>query len=288
MKRIFLIMIAFGVCFFEIPVDAYEKSLKNVKVVIDAGHGGFDNGAIEYGYYEDNINLEIALKMKDELEKSGAKVYLTRDGDYDMTKRNHHYSKQDDMYLRVKKIDSYKCDYLLSIHQNASGNRSAWGSQVFYYYRSKQLLFEAVFKSAFSLLAPQLNKVLNDDSDLFEKIRKFTENYVSFVIKHPYLPNFVIQELNKNPEFVQKLRSEKNFPSIEKFKLQVSDAINQGIIKPIEAEQLFINIISLNIFPFIGEPLLMALVNVDKESYNILLENRKTEVAEFIINTIKI
>ncbi len=157
-----------------------------------------------------------------------------------------------------------------------------------YYYRSKQLLFEAVFKSAFSLLAPQLNKVLNDDSDLFEKIRKFTENYVSFVIKHPYLPNFVIQELNKNPEFVQKLRSEKNFPSIEKFKLQVSDAINQGIIKPIEAEQLFINIISLNIFPFIGEPLLMALVNLDKESYNKILENRKTEVAEFIINSIKI
>ena len=157
-----------------------------------------------------------------------------------------------------------------------------------YYYRSKQLLFEAVFKSAFSLLAPQLNKVLNDDSDLFEKILKFTENYVSFVIKHPYLPNFVIQELNKNPEFVQKLRSEKNFPSIEKFKLQVSDAINQGIIKPIEAEQLFINIISLNIFPFIGEPLLMALVNVDKESYNKILENRKTEVAEFIINSIKI
>jgi len=157
-----------------------------------------------------------------------------------------------------------------------------------YYYRSKRLLFEAVFKSAFSLLAPQLNKVLNDDSDLFEKIRKFTENYVSFVIKHPYLPNFVIQELNKNPEFVQKLRSEKNFPSIEKFKLQVSDAINQGIIKPIEAEQLFINIISLNIFPFIGEPLLMTLVNVDKESYNKILENRKTEVAEFIINSIKI
>ena len=157
-----------------------------------------------------------------------------------------------------------------------------------YYYRSKQLLFEAVFKSAFSLLAPQLNKVLNDDSDLFEKIKKFTENYVSFVIKHPYLPNFVVQELNKNPEFVQKLRSEKNFPSIEKFKLQVSDAINQGIIKPIETEQLFINIISLNIFPFIGEPLLMALVNVDKESYNKILENRKTEVAEFIINSIKI
>lgn len=55
-----------------------------------------------------------------------------------MTKRNHHYSKQDDMYLRVKKIDSFNGDYLLSIHQNASGNKSAWGSQVFYYYRSEQ------------------------------------------------------------------------------------------------------------------------------------------------------
>ena len=156
-----------------------------------------------------------------------------------------------------------------------------------YYYRNKQLLFEAVFQSAFKLLAPQLHKILNDDSDLFEKIKNFTENYVSFVIKHPYLPNFVIQELSKNPEFVQKLRADKNFPSIEKFKTQVNQAVTQGIIKPIEAEQLFINIMSLNIFPFIGQPLLMVLVNADKESYNKILKKRKTEVAEFIINSIK-
>ena len=156
-----------------------------------------------------------------------------------------------------------------------------------YYYRSKQLLFEAVFKSAFTLLAPELNKVLNDDSDLFEKIIKFTDNYISFVIKHPYLPNFVIQELNKNPEFIQKLRSQENFPSIDKFKLQVANAIEKGIIIPIEAEQLFINIMSLNIFPFIGEPLLMALINVDKKRYNEIIQNRKTAVANFIINAIK-
>nr|HRM14019.1 TetR/AcrR family transcriptional regulator [Flavobacterium sp.] len=114
------------------------------------------------------------------------------------------------------------------------------------------------------------------------------ESYVSFVIKHPYLPNFVIQELSKNPDFVQKLRAEKNFPTIDKFKIQVNDAINQRIIKPIEAEQLFINIISLNVFPFIGEPLLMALANIDKESYDKILKKRKTEVAAFIINSIKI
>lgn len=157
-----------------------------------------------------------------------------------------------------------------------------------YYYRSKQLLFEAVFKSAFTLLAPQLNKVLNDDCDLFEKIIRFTDSYGSFVIKHPYLPNFIIQELNKNPEFIQTLRAEKHFPSIEKFKTQVSKATTHGTIKPIEAEQLLINIISLNVFPFISEPLLMALINMDKVQYNKILFARKTEVATFIINSIKI
>lgn len=157
-----------------------------------------------------------------------------------------------------------------------------------YYYRSKQLLFEAVFNNAFRLLAPQIGKVLNDDTELFDKIRNFTDSYVSFVIKHPYLPNFVIQELNSNPEFVLNLRAEASFPSTEKFKQQVIEAIETGLIKPIDADQLLINIISLNIFPFIGTPLLMALINVDKIKYDQLLQNRKTEAADFIINSIKI
>ena len=105
-------------------------------------------------------------------------------------------------------------------------------SMLHYYFRSKQLLFEAVFKSAFRLLAPQLNRILNDDSEIFDKIRNFTNNYISFVIVHPYLPNFVIQELNKNPDFIGRLRAEKDFPTIEKFKIQVEDAITLGIIKP--------------------------------------------------------
>lgn len=161
-------------------------------------------------------------------------------------------------------------------------------SMLHYYYRSKQLLFEAVFKNAFRLLAPQLNKVLNDDSELFDKIRNFTNNYISFVIGHPYLPNFVIQELNKNPDFIEKLQIEKDFPKIEKFKFQVEDAITRGIIKPIRAEQLFINIMSLNIFPFIAAPLLQGLINVEEKEYRELMDRRKTEVADFIINSIRL
>jgi AcrR family transcriptional regulator len=156
-----------------------------------------------------------------------------------------------------------------------------------YYYRSKQLLFEAVFKNAFKLLAPQLNKVLNNDDSLNDKIKNFTKNYITFIIKHPYLPNFIINELNRNPEFVKKLTSEKHFPTITKFKLQVAENVENGSIKPIKAEQLLIHIISLNIFPFMASPLLKGFLAINDEDYIKLMEERTTEVADFIINAIK-
>ena len=157
-----------------------------------------------------------------------------------------------------------------------------------YYYRSKQLLFEAVFKNAFSLLAPQLNNILNSDDSLNNKIKNFTKNYISFIIKHPYLPNFIINELNRNPEFVQKLISEKHFPNIEKFKIQIIENIEKGKIIPIKPEQLFINIMALNILPFIAAPLLKGFLKISDKNYNQLMEERTTEVSNFIINALKI
>ncbi|CAM4402003.1 TetR/AcrR family transcriptional regulator [Zobellia nedashkovskayae] len=156
-----------------------------------------------------------------------------------------------------------------------------------YYYRSKQLLFEAVFINVFSLLAPQLNAILNDDSSIEEKVKNFTFNYISFISKHPYLPNFIIQELNRNPEFILKIKDSKGFPNLSKFKEQVDQEVENGSIKPISAEQLFINILALNIFPFVAKPLIMAFSNVDNQAYKQLMEDRKTEVANFIINSIK-
>ncbi|WP_339629368.1 TetR/AcrR family transcriptional regulator [uncultured Maribacter sp.] len=156
-----------------------------------------------------------------------------------------------------------------------------------YYYRSKQLLFEAVFKKSFALLAPQLNAILNDDSSLEDKIKNFTHNYISFIIKHPYLPNFIIQELNRNPEFIKKIKKNVAFPNINKFKLQVQKEVNAGNIIPISAEQLFINILALNIFPFVASPLIKAFTEVDDNDYKSLLEARKKEVSDFIINAIK-
>lgn len=156
-----------------------------------------------------------------------------------------------------------------------------------YYYRSKQLLFEAVFKNAFALLAPQLNKVLNDDSSIEEKIKNFTKNYISFISKHSYLPSFIIHELNRNPDFILKMKNKDGFPTLDKFKHQVEKEVADGILKPIKGEQLFINLIALSIFPFIASPLIKAFTNTNDKQFKQLMQERKTAVAEFIINSIK-
>ena len=156
-----------------------------------------------------------------------------------------------------------------------------------YYYRNKQSLFQAVFKSVFSLLAPQLNKILNDESSLEDKIKNFTSNYIAFIGKHPYLPNFVIQEINRNPEFIMTMKGTSGFPNLDTFKRQVDHEVRLKHIKPINAEQLFINIVSLNIFPFVGASLIKAIGNIDDSQFKQLIEERKIHVAQFIINSIK-
>lgn len=161
-------------------------------------------------------------------------------------------------------------------------------SLLHYYYRSKQKLFEAVFKTAFNKLAPQINTILNSDQNICEKIKNFSRDYNTFMIKHPYLPNFILQELNRNPEFVKELISIKNFPSMKKFQKQIREAVADKRIRQIEANQLFIHILSLNIFPFVGAPLIKGFINANDKQYRAILESRKTEIADFIIQSIKI
>lgn len=156
-----------------------------------------------------------------------------------------------------------------------------------YYYRSKQQLFEAVFKFAFNLLAPQLNQILNDDSSIENKIRNFTSDYIDFIIKQPYLPSFIIHEINRNPQFIIQLQNNPAFPNLDKFKQQVAHEIELKIIQPISAEQLFVNILSLSIFPFVASPLIKAILKLNNEQFQILMNERKREVADFIINSIK-
>src|SRR3970040_3174748 len=59
-----------------------------------------------------------------------------------------------------------------------------------YCFKNKQLLFEAVFMNAFGQLAPQIKEIFTSEDSVFDKIKKFTHSYISFVIQHPYLSQF--------------------------------------------------------------------------------------------------
>ena len=105
--------------------SASGSNLSGYTICVDAGHGGKDPGAVGY-VVEKDVNLAIALKVAKVLEMDGAKVVLTRDGDYFVT-----------LSGRVQIANSAGCDIFISIHAN-SGPSSATGFEVYHYYTSSR------------------------------------------------------------------------------------------------------------------------------------------------------
>ena len=156
-----------------------------------------------------------------------------------------------------------------------------------YCFKNKQLLFEAVFMNAFSQLAPQINTIFISGDRLFDKIRQFTHSYISFVMLNPYLPTFIIQEMNNNPEFVLSFLKNANRPNPTLLIEQIEKEIADGIIKPINPKQLLMNMISMTVFPFAAQMLIKGMLQISDAEFNQMMEERKTSIAEQIINSIK-
>ena len=97
------------------------QNLKKV-VVIDAGHGGHDPGAIGYsGVHEKNITLAMAKELKKQLDRKGKyKVYLTRSADVFIPLRK-----------RVEIARKHNADLFLSVHADSALNRKATGLSVY-------------------------------------------------------------------------------------------------------------------------------------------------------------
>ena len=88
--------------------------LKDKCIVIDAGHGGADPGAIgPSGVQEDDINLKVAQFLQDNLESQGAEVIMTRSDDDAIAG-----TKDEDMAERRRIIEESGSDIVISIHMN--------------------------------------------------------------------------------------------------------------------------------------------------------------------------
>lgn len=105
-------------------------------VVLDAGHGSPDGGAVgPGGTLEKDINLAVVLKLQEILESRGASVILTRSDDsaiYDEDADTIHEKKVSDMNNRLKIINGSGADIFISIHMNAFSDKTSNGLHVFY------------------------------------------------------------------------------------------------------------------------------------------------------------
>ncbi len=106
-------------------------------VVIDAGHGGYDPGAItQQGLYEKEINLQVAKKVADLLAPGVIHVTLTRDEDEDYVPnglQGKTTKKQTDLNYRISMAAEAKADLFVSLHVNAEAGGQKSGAETFFY-----------------------------------------------------------------------------------------------------------------------------------------------------------
>lgn len=150
-----------------------EISEKELIVVIDAGHGGEDSGAVANSVLEKDINLEIALKLRDMLKASGIEVNMIRESDvsiYDTASGTIRERKVSDLKNRVKIVNNNKKNILVSIHQNKFEQSKYSGAQMFYSTNNdkSQILAENIRKSITGLIQPENKRELKKGgSDIY-------------------------------------------------------------------------------------------------------------------------
>ncbi len=103
--------------------NAYGADLSGVKILIDVGHGGIDTGAVDYNgnYSESERNLALALKLKAELQTTGATVVLNRSGDTTITAD-----------ARCQNLKQQSPDLCIAIHHDSNASARPNGFGAFY------------------------------------------------------------------------------------------------------------------------------------------------------------
>lgn len=156
-----------------------------------------------------------------------------------------------------------------------------------YYYRSKEKLFEAVFRvSALSVL-PKVIGIVRSELPIRDKITRIVHAYVHLLKANPHVHGFVIQELRRNPEGLRRFIGKHTQGLFESLKAEIDAAVARGEIRPIQPEHLLANVIGLCVFPFIARPMLETVTGMDAEAYDAFLEERKHSVVDFILGALE-
>lgn len=186
-----------------------------IKMVIDSGHGGFDPGKVNAdGVVEKEINLQIAMKLKEELENQGIEIILTRDSDKGMYEETSKSKKMDDLNNRCHLIGETEPLCTISIHQNSFPDETVYGPQVFYYHESESS----------AQLAELVQNSLNTNLAV-EKPREMKNNQSYYLLKKSPSTTIIVEcGFLSNEEDAAKLIT-------EDYQWQVAQAICDGVME---------------------------------------------------------
>ncbi len=178
-------------------------------VLIDAGHGGFDGGAVAPdGTVEKDINLKISLCLAQMLKSAGFKVILTRETDVstdDVETNTIPIRKKSDLKNRLALMSDYPDAVFVSIHLNKFTTSAANGSQVFYNGKiaESKVLGESIQRSIVNLLQPQntrVNKQATKSTYLL-----YNATIPAVLVECGFLSNKAELELLKDTEYQKKM-----------------------------------------------------------------------------------
>lgn len=196
-----------------------SKPKEQNTVIIDAGHGGEDGGAIGIdGTVEKDINLDIALKLRDILKFYGFNVIMTRtedvmtcdDGLDSLRKR-----KVSDIHNRFDLMQKYPDAVFISVHQNKFDDSSQHGTQVFYSGNNEKskALARSIQASVASVLQPDNSRVVKKSGSGI------------YLLYHAKIPAVLVEcGFISNSAEVKKLKD-------ENYRMKLAILIADGLLK---------------------------------------------------------
>lgn len=162
---------------------------------------------------------------------------------------------------------------------------------IHYYYRTKANLFQKVFENKLRYLVSQFDITDESEEDFEERLSNRISKHYEILKQNPKLPIFILNEINNNSETIHWLKEafKNNIPSfIVKFQKELDEEVKSTRIREVNAMDLILNIISLNVFMFISLPIVEYFFNSQNESIDQFVENRKKEIIQTILNSIRL
>lgn len=165
-------------------------------------------------------------------------------------------------------------------------NRAGVGHPLLHYHFSnKKMLFQQVVKRKFNILSQSFWVLLNEkDMDIRDWIEIMVARHFDFIVQHGDYIRFILNELEMHPELFLDAKPfilDEFNKATTKLQILLDDASEKGAISRMNAEDLLLDIISLNLFSIWTKPLLYKLKDFVKE--DTLLQARKEENIKMII-----